>query len=375
MRATVVIPTYNHGAYVEAAIDSALAQTHHCEIIVVDDGSTDDTYERLQKYGEYVTVLSCEANRGVAAARNLGLADASGEYVMFLDADDTIDDTKLERQLAALAAVPEAGWAWCDTSIRTPTSSVLASRRYAYEQVEGYLFWRMQEANFIPIHAPLFRRSMLLNEAGGFNVDALVEDWDLLTRVSAVSHAVYVPEPLANYIKRPGGRNLRIIDRSDGRVLKLNLGCGNPRNSSWHPLPGFVNLDRRTVGWTFESGFPGFGDGSVDAVTVSHSLMFVHEKDWLRVLREIFRVLRPGGVVRITEDNTADRESKRFGGWRGTESFVTLTSAAMALDYLGRAGFRADVAASDYSCWDDMSLIQRFHGEPPDVFHVEGIKP
>src|SRR4051812_3217208 len=110
---SVVIATYNHGRYLREAIDSALAQTHPpLEVIVVDDGSTDDTAEILQTYGGRIRAMR-QANAGVAAARNAGLAAASGRYVGFLDSDDVWAPDKLARQLAVFDAQPALGLVHC----------------------------------------------------------------------------------------------------------------------------------------------------------------------------------------------------------------------------------------------------------------------
>lgn len=146
-------------------------------------------------------------------------------------------------------------------------------------------------------------------------------------------------------------------------MLKLNLGCGA------HRLDGFVNLDKDT-GWTFESGLP-YEDESVDAVTVSHALMYVALRDWPVVFSEITRVLKPGGVVRVTEDSTADPKSERFGGHPDAR---TLTDAPIIVDYMELAGLEARGVRADETSFRDDSLIQNWHGGEPKVFHVEGAK-
>jgi hypothetical protein len=104
---SVVIPTYNYGRYVGEAIDSALAQSAppH-EVIVVDDGSTDDTPAVLARYAGRVRVIR-QANAGLSAARNAGIRAAGGEWVAFLDSDDAFHPRKLELQLAAAARRPD----------------------------------------------------------------------------------------------------------------------------------------------------------------------------------------------------------------------------------------------------------------------------
>ena len=104
---SVVVPAYNYARYLPKAIDSALGQTHPpLEVIVVDDGSTDDTPRVLAAYADRIRVIR-QANQGAGAARNAGIAAARGEYVAFLDSDDLWHPRKLELQLARFASDPE----------------------------------------------------------------------------------------------------------------------------------------------------------------------------------------------------------------------------------------------------------------------------
>ena len=103
-RVSVIIPTFDRISVLPRALDSVLAQTRPAgEVIVVDDGSTDGTAELLERDYPGVTTIR-QSNRGVSAARNAGLAAASGDWIAFLDSDDEWRPQKLERQLDALAA-------------------------------------------------------------------------------------------------------------------------------------------------------------------------------------------------------------------------------------------------------------------------------
>jgi glycosyltransferase involved in cell wall biosynthesis len=105
-RVSVVLPTYNRADYLEEALESVLAQTFaDFEVVVVDDGSTDDTPARLARYGERIRVIRQE-NRGVGAARNRGIEAARGRYVAFIDNDDLWHPRKLEVQHAFMASHP-----------------------------------------------------------------------------------------------------------------------------------------------------------------------------------------------------------------------------------------------------------------------------
>lgn len=104
-RVSVIIPVFNAARTVEQAIASVRAQTFtDFEIVAVDDGSTDGSIETLRRYGPAIKILR-QSNRGPSAARNLGIANSTGEYFAFLDADDWWKPEFLARLIAALDAI------------------------------------------------------------------------------------------------------------------------------------------------------------------------------------------------------------------------------------------------------------------------------
>ena len=225
MSVSLIIATFNHARFLPVALDSALAQTlAGVEVIVVDDGSTDDTPAVLSRYTDRVRVIR-QANRGLAAARNAGLAVARGTYVSFLDADDVVTPTKLAEQVALLEAAPTVGWTYCDVLIETVATGheMRASERFGYggRTLDGWLFPELIHGNFIPAIAPLIRRTAL-DSAGAFD-DRLtaLEDWDLWLRLSLVAEARYSPAVLVRYRVHPGGmsEDRSRMDRNRFRVL------------------------------------------------------------------------------------------------------------------------------------------------------------
>lgn len=185
------------------------------------------------------------------------------------------------------------------------------------------------------------------------------DGWDELKREAL---DCYVSQNTANGTKMHFERDL---DEWVVPGLRLNLGGGI------NPIPGYVNLDKST-GWTFEQGLSTFPDRSVQAVTESHALMYVNPVHWPYVFSEIARVLKPGGMVRITQDAIGAPGSSRPVIRPGAK---VATSAAIVLDHLWDAGFQAEIVDPDQTGFQDRSLIQTNYGSPPDVFHVEAIKP
>lgn len=147
-------------------------------------------------------------------------------------------------------------------------------------------------------------------------------------------------------------------------MTKLNLACGP------HHLDGFVNLDA-DMGWRFEFGFPDYGNGTIEAITEGHGLMYVPVAEWPFVFSEFARVLDPGGIVRITEDSTDDPASERFGGFHDA---VTLTTPALVRKHLRGAGLTVKKHTATSTGYVDDSLLQAWHGPEPKVFFIEGRK-
>jgi GT2 family glycosyltransferase len=137
---SVILPTFNRAYCVGRAIDSALQQTHHdLEVVVVDDGSTDDTRELIKReYGSCQSVRYIyQENAGVAAARNTALRAARGEFIAFLDSDDIWKPWKIELQIACMEKLPHIGMVWSDMEAVGPDGTV-TSRRYLRKMYAAY---------------------------------------------------------------------------------------------------------------------------------------------------------------------------------------------------------------------------------------------
>jgi glycosyltransferase involved in cell wall biosynthesis len=175
-----IVPTYNMERYIEEALDSILAQTYRpFEIIVIDDGSTDSTKVRVEKYGTQVRYY-WTPNSGPSAARNVGLRETRGEMVAFLDSDDLWHPQKLERQMARFAARPELEY--CLSHVKLFWIAELKEEEEKYKNSA-----RVQPPGYAT--TTLLARRAVFDRVGGFDVrlwfpDAA--DWFRRAEVSGV---------------------------------------------------------------------------------------------------------------------------------------------------------------------------------------------
>jgi glycosyltransferase involved in cell wall biosynthesis len=202
---SVVIPAYNAALFVTRAIESAEAQTAPPqEIIVVDDGSTDDTAATLAAYGSRIRVVT-QANCGLpGGARNAGAAVATATWLAFLDADDNWLPEKLERQLQ-IGRDPAIALIYTDRFNIGAPADLPVRQGEVHEMYSGDIFTDLLVlGNRITASSVMVRRDVF-NALGGFAEHLrAAEDWDLWIRV-AERHAVgFVDEPLVNYIFHGG---------------------------------------------------------------------------------------------------------------------------------------------------------------------------
>ena len=200
---SVVIPTYNSAPFVTQAIESVLAQTvAPAEIIVVDDGSSDDTAAALAPYQNRIRYIYQE-NMGVSAARNRGVEAANGDFVAFLDADDIWHPQKLELQMDAFAKIPALGLlgtrGFFLPFTDLPHYDKLPSRPYSF------ISWRQLAVKNHICASSVIVRSSILNIAGDFDTTLQgPEDRDLWLRIAEISTVVNLDLPLVGYRIVPG---------------------------------------------------------------------------------------------------------------------------------------------------------------------------
>lgn len=202
---SVIIPTYNAASYIREAVDSALAQTYqNFEVIVVDDGSTDNTAEVLAPYiKEKKIIYIHQENKGLPAARNTAIKASHGEFVALLDSDDIFLPNKLERQVSYLMQHPECGVCYCEfTHFYEENPKKLFRLNYKYYSGDD-VFPNLLRMNFIGPLGVVLRRSEM-DRVGLFNETyRRSEDWEYWLRLAR--HGVrfeHLPEVLAKYRMR-----------------------------------------------------------------------------------------------------------------------------------------------------------------------------
>lgn len=254
---SVVIPAYNAAWCLGRALDSVLAQTWPAlEILVVDDGSSDATPAVLERYGSRIRVIR-QANAGMSAARNSGIAAARGALLAFLDADDWWRPEKVARQVSVLQARPEVGFCSTTAELSGPEGQRLGQwvcEHEAHELVEALL------AGSAPIAggaSSVMVRREVLKRAGPFDPAMRgAEDPDLWIRLAALSPYAWLREPLTVVTRNPASvsRDREAMRAGALRLLAKHRGLlrGSDSARRWRRCYASVLMDYAK--WEYRDG-------------------------------------------------------------------------------------------------------------------------
>ena len=294
-RVSVIIPTFNRASIVPRAIESALGQTYQdVEVIVVDDGSSDDTRAVVETFGPRVRLFYQE-NAGVTAARNHAIRHTCGEFLAFLDSDDSWAPWKLESQIAALSRFPEAGLVWTDMTALDRAGQLISSRylRVMYKahsrvniedamrNVEtlgnlssavpfelatspvrlGDLFSEILLGNLLHTSTVLVRRSWV-EEVGGFDPTFVRagEDYEFYVRLCSVGPVIFIDAPSTYYC-------VGAPDQLTRPSMLLEIARNNLRTlTKWLPSSAsHLTLSREVIQDRFADSYGWLGQAELDA--------------------------------------------------------------------------------------------------------------
>lgn len=240
---SVIIPAYNAQEHLARAINSALAQTAPPkEIIVVNDGSHDETETIAKSFGDKI-IYKTQKNAGAAAARNLGAHCASGDLLAFLDADDVWHQEKLAFHLHAFQKFPDAGICWNHAVFFTESTYDESTPKRQIPPIESHTFTRKnfkEIFSFPHLGTPnVVMKRMLFEELNGFkNFLKTAEDTDLWLRACSKSAAIYIPATLSFVITQENSLSSRNSDTiyMDHLSVVEEFCRQNPEFSQQHPL-------------------------------------------------------------------------------------------------------------------------------------------
>jgi glycosyltransferase involved in cell wall biosynthesis len=248
---SIIIPTHARPSLLPRAVESARRAGANVEIVVVDDGSTDETSAVCASFRNIVHIR-LEQQRGVGCARSAGIAASSGEFIAFLDDDDARLPGSIDRQLAILDAAPGAALVYGQVHLATQSLSVDGSQPFPQFCPSGDVFWALIDGNFIPSCSAVVRRSAVESVGGMFPSAMPADDWDLWLRIAERYPVAVLTEPVSIYRKptlwsKQGSS--RLLDGPLSADLRVLERCANlPRAvANRRAFHGAVRRRRSTI--------------------------------------------------------------------------------------------------------------------------------
>lgn len=261
-RVSIITPTYNRAGFIAEAVESVLAQTMpDWELLIVDDGSTDNTLEALVSYGKDSRIqYMYQTNQGQGAARNAALAKANGEFIGFLDSDDIWMPDKLERQIACFEDHPDVHIVHGDETIMDEGGREVS--RINMSRYSGRITPQLLADNSVSITTALVRRECFVT-LGHFDTRyEVADDYELWLRFSARYRFHYDPRLVAGYrvmadqISSDKRRRFAANERIIGDFLASNGRCLSRSERRWglarfyvRKARYFASLGERRTAW------------------------------------------------------------------------------------------------------------------------------
>lgn len=284
---SVVIPCYNQAHYLGEAIESVLSQSYrHFEVVVVDDGSPDNTSEVAARYPEVHCVR--QENRGLSGARNSGLHHSRGEYLVFLDADDRLLPEALEIGIRELEADPDR--AFVSGHCRLISSDGSYHSTPSGSRIEGDCYRELLLRNYVWTPGLAMFRRTIVESVGHFDTSINpVADWDLYFRIAREFPVHHHGEVVAEY--RQHGTNMT---RDPALMLRTTVALLRAQRKHIEGNEQYEKAYRRGL----RTGKEFYGDPLADEVRT-----YIKMRRWGRVLRGVLALVRyyPQGIPLLSE--------------------------------------------------------------------------
>lgn len=221
---SIIIPTYNRAHLIERSVRSVLNQTYeNIELIIVDDGSTDNTEQIIKSIDDNRIIYHKQENRGQSEARNTGALLSTSDYIAFHDSDDVWRENKLQRQMSYMEENPQYGMVYCSflkhmldgETFTTPNSNLIG-------ETEGDMFLTLLVNNKISTQTMLLKKDLFL-ELGGFDLSLrCLEDWEFALRFSKSYYIGHVNETLVDVYQQPGSVSTNVIEYFETRCKMIS---------------------------------------------------------------------------------------------------------------------------------------------------------
>lgn len=283
---SIIMPTFNREKIIKKAIDSVLNQSYdNWELIIVDDGSCDDTLNLLNSVSnDKIRIFSYDENKGVAFARNTALKNASGKYVMYLDSDNQWDSRYVETMVGAFIELPQADAIYSGQLLYKDDKSDPYAVRFG-----SFNMSLLHNRNYIDISCFCHKRS-IFDEIGGFDENLThLSDWDYILRISNNFKMYSVPVLLSKYYEYPNSNRISDIPfdyhRTASEIIKNNVFQFKRFNSLSHKvsiiIPNYESLIELKN--CVEAIFSFNLNDMVDIIIVDNNSS-VEVKEYLRIL-------------------------------------------------------------------------------------------
>ena len=234
---SIIIPTYNRAGLITETLKSVFAQTYKdYEVIVIDDGSTDNTEEVLAPYMDRIRYIRQE-NAGVSVARNRGMLAATGEFIAFLDSDDLWYPEKLEKQVACMKEHPEIGMTYTDYFLSADPGLPKESRMATFQAGKLTLPQILAKKSINLTPAVMFRRDLLPKIGLMDSVLYAAEDYDFWWRIIHHTQVKYVDDILV-FCREHGNRSIK----SD-KMIVGNIRSNSIQIARWQGIMGQELID------------------------------------------------------------------------------------------------------------------------------------